>query len=462
MAGDVPFFVTNPRGPEDDTTAGRHHQDRKWIKLHSDHWHHGEQYILPPTEIPAYGYTVIARDELVLRNTTRWLGEDETVINHRYVVTFDRESGGIISLYDKKLDWELVNDSSDYNLNSYVHEEVADKDATPPRHMQFFQEWNAELAEIPTGWKTGWHARRKGAYEVIKHKVYQMPHGILVTQELRAKGIDGSLTQQVFLPDYADYIECSAQWMMTLNAHPEGTYLVFPFNVPDSIARYDVGNQAVIAGEEQLPGVCRDYFTVQGWVDFNNGERGVTVATPENPMVQLGDFHFGHYQSEFDLEQSTLLGWVTNNYWETNFRAHQPGQVEARYRIQPYLGTFDESLAHRFGAEALNDSPLFQRLSEPMTTNNPIPATGTLLNLPDAPIEVLHIKHAEDNNGLIIRLLNASDTEQTATISSNLLTILSANGCDLVEHDLDALDVIEGAIQVNIPRRGLMVIRCQF
>ena len=462
VAGDVPFFVTNPRGPAEDTTAGRHHQDRVWLKLHSDHWHQGEQYVLPPTEIPAYGYKVISRDELVLRNTTRLLGEDETVTNHRYIVSFDRESGGILSLYDKKLDWELVNDEADYNFNSYVHEEVADKEADPPRHIQFLQEWNAEVAEIPTGWQTGWHARRTGAYEVIKHKVYQMPQGILVTQDLQAKGIDGILTQQVFLPDYADYIECSAQWTMTLNDHPEGTYLVFPFNVPDATARYDVGSQAVIAGDEQLPGVCRDYFTVQGWIDFNNGERGVTVATPENPMVQLGDFHFGHYQMDFNLEQSTLLGWVTNNYWETNFRAHQPGQVEARYRIQPYEGAFDESQAHRLGAEALNDLPLFQRLSEPMTTDKPISASGTLLNLPDAPIEVLHIKQAEDNNGLIIRLLNASDTEQIATVSSNLLTIVSANVCDLLEHDLDDLVVSNGTIQVKISKRGLMVIRCCF
>jgi alpha-mannosidase len=462
VAGDILFFVTSPRGPAEDTTAGRHHQDRKWIKKLDDHWHTGEQYVMPPTEIPAYGYKVIPRDELVLRSTARWLGEDATVTNHRYVVTFDRESGGIISLYDKKLDWELVNESAEHNLNSYVHEEVADKSAEWARHMQFYQEWNAELAEIPTGWQTGWHARREGAYEVIKHKVFQMPHGILVTQELRAKGIDGILTQEVFLPDFADYIECSAQWTMTLNTHPEGTYLVFPFNVPDASARYDVGNQAVIAGEEQLPGVCRDYFTVQNWIDFNNGERGVTVATPENPMVQLGDFHFGHYQSEFELEQSTFLGWVTNNYWETNFRAHQPGQVEARYRIQAYEGAFDETRAHHFGAEALHDMPLLQRLSEPMTTESPIPSTATLLNLPDAPTEVLHIKQATDGNGLIIRLLNASDDEQTATISSNLLTIVAANICDLVEHDLDALEVTDGAIQVTIPKRGLMVIRCRF
>lgn len=459
VAGSIPFFVTSPRGVKTDSTAGRHHQDRTW---RYDHWNRGEHYVLPATELPGFGYKVIARETLVKQEEIRWLAEDNVVSNHRYVMTFDRDKGGIASLYDKTLEWELVNGAADYNLNSYVHEEVADKAAESPRHMLFYQDWDAQLAEIPTGWKPGWHARREGAYKVIKHKLCKLPYGTLIRQELRVKGIEGTLVQDVFLPDNADYIECSAHWSMTLSTHPEATYLLFPFNLPNATARFDVGGQAVMAGAEQLPGACRDYFTVQNWVDFNNGGRGVRIATPENPLVQLGDFHFGHYQAAFSLEQATLLAWVTNNYWETNFRAHQPGQVEARYRIQPYQGSFDEGASHRFGAEALYDMPVFQHLGEPMTADTPMPATGSLLTLPDAPIVVLHIKQAEDGGGLIIRLLNASDDEQTATISSGLLSIKSAKRCDLLEHDLADLHVTDGSCQLAITKRGLVTIRCRF
>ncbi len=462
VAGSVPYFVTSPRGVITDTTAGRHHQDRKYIRQQGNPWYKDEQYLLPPTELPAFGYKVIARDQLAIQGDISLLGEDGRVSNHRYDIIFDREKGGIASLYDKQLGWELVNSDVGHNLNSYVHEEVADYKADPPRHALFYQDWHIEQAEIPPGWRTGWHARREAAYKVLSHKVYQMPHGILVRQEIEAKGIEGRLKQEVFLPDYADYIECSANWHMTLNTHPEATYLVFPFDVPGAIARYDVGGQAVIAGEEQLPGVCRDYFTVQGWVDFNNGQRGVMVATPENPMVQLGDFHFGHYQSEFRLEQATLLGWVTNNYWETNFRAHQPGMVQARYRIQAYDGAFDEATAHRFGSEALHQMPVFQHLGEPLMSSDPLPMTGSLLDLPEGPIQVLHVKRAEDGEGLIIRLLNASDTQQTSTISSGLLNIQAASTCDLLEHEIDQLPVDDGRMQFDIPPRGLLTVRCLY
>jgi alpha-mannosidase len=246
---------------------------------------------------------------------------------------------------------------------------------------------------------------------------------------------------------------------MGLTVHPEATYLLYPFNVPDAVARYDVGGQAVIPGEEQLPRVCRDYFTAQGWVDFSNSERGVTIALPDNPMVQLGDFHFGDYQSEFQLERAMLLGWVTNNYWETNFRAHQPGRVQARYRILPHEGAFDEAQAHRFGLEAAYSQPVLQHLQETTAGDPTLPGQGALLRLPDSPVLTLHIKRAED--GLIVRLLNASDSSQTAVIQSRLLRIQSAFRCDLLEDADEVLAVADGAVSLEIAARRVAVVRLQ-
>ena len=169
----------------------------------------------------------------------------------------------------------------------------------------------------------------------------------------------------MLLPDAGDQIEFQSEWQMGTTIHPEATYLLFPFNIPDAQARFDVGGVPVRPHLDQLAGSCRDYFTVQGWVDFNNGEHGVTIATPENPMVQLGDFHFAQNQRDVNLERAMLLGWVTNNYWETNFPGAQPGVVTARYAILPYAGDFDEARAHRFAAEAEHARPLVQHLGEP-------------------------------------------------------------------------------------------------
>ncbi|MEZ4717867.1 MAG: hypothetical protein R2851_17530 [Caldilineaceae bacterium] len=169
-----------------------------------------------------------------------------------------------------------------------------------------------------------------------------------------------------------------------------------------------------------------DYYTVQNWVDFSNDYAGMTVATPDNPMVQLGDFHFGRHQQEVALERPMLLGWLTNNYWETNFRAHQPGLITARYVMRPHKGGFDEDAAHHFGRSIVHSTPLFQQMGEPADTRA-LPASGTLLHLPDGPVQTLHVKAAADGDGLIVRLLNASDATQEAAVGSALFAITGAD-----------------------------------
>jgi alpha-mannosidase len=345
----VTNWVLSPRGTADDSTAGRHFQDRAphvrreqlanvaGIDLLA------ERTTLPPTVTPAFGYTVVPRRSLRTYTLAGAMSEDATVENDRHRLTFDRETGGVIGWHDKRLAYEWVDAQAGYRLNTFVHEEVADHDHVWPRHRLFQMKWDSEYVERARGWKPGWRARRRLAMKVLAHNVFRLPAGIEVMQVLEAPGIEGALVQSTFLPDYAEWVEFRAHWRMTTTTHPEATYLLYPFDLPGATARLDLGGQAMIPGVDQIPGVCYDYFTVQNWVDFNNGQRGVTIATPDNPMVQLGDFHFGHNQAGFALERALLLGWVTNTYWETNFRAQQPGMVTARYRVQPYAGAFDEA-----------------------------------------------------------------------------------------------------------------------
>ncbi len=453
VSGRVPNFVLEPRGLPDDSTAGRHHQDRNTLLDELS------GIALPSTNLEGLSYKVVPRADLLDLSAQSAVTEDATTENHRYRLTFDKTIGGITSLYDKLLAHEWVDAETSHRLNAYVHEEVADIEHAWPRSLLFQNDWNADDAEIPSGWKPEWQARRTSATRVLSHKVFQTPLGTTVVQELEAPGVHGVLTQKVFLPKDEPYIACDSVWEMGMVDHPEATYILFPFNLPGSTARYDVGGQAVIPETDQLPGVCRDYFTVQNWVDFSNDELGVTITMPQNPLVQLGDFHFGHDQRHFSLEQPQLLGWVTNNYWETNFRASQPGQVEAHYRIYPHKGPFQEGEAHRVGQEAAQTQLLVQHLGEPVDATF-LPSEGSLINLPAEPIQTLHLKPVD--GGIIARLLNASDTAQTAVISSSLLNLAKASRCDLLEAQLETLEVVSGKTTVTIEARHFAVLYLEF
>jgi alpha-mannosidase len=158
-----------------------------------------------------------------------------------------------------------------------------------------------------------------------------------------------------------------------------------------------------------------------------------------------------------------LLGWVTNNYWETNFRAHQPGRVQARYRIRPYRGGFNELQAHRFGLEAAYAQPLFQHLGEPERQPSLLPEAGALLRLPEnlsprSPVLTLHVKPAERRTGVIVRLFNASDQVQPAEIGSGILRILGAQTCDLLETPRGLIEVQNGTVRLNLPARRMTTV----
>jgi len=465
LTGDVTNWVLTPRGVPEDSTAGRHFQDRaphvrrEQLANAAGIDFLAERTSLPPTVAPAFGYVVVPRRTLRTYTLADNMSEDATIENAHHRITFDLETGGVTSWLDKRLQHEWVDATAGHRLNTFVHEEVADHDHPWPRHRLFQMKWDSEQVERARGWKPGWRARRRTPTKVVAHNVFRLPAGIEVMQVLEAPGIEGVLVQSMFLPDYAAWVEFRAHWRMTTTTHPEATYLLYPFNLPGATPRLDLGGQAMTPGLDQIPGVCYDYFTVQNWVDFNDGQRGVIIATPDNPMVQLGDFHFGHNQSSFELKRALLLGWVTNTYWETNFRAHQPGVVTARYRVQPYAGAFDEAAAHRFGLDAAHDTLLLQHLGEP-TPATPLPASGSLLTLPQPPVLTLHLQTTDDND-ILVRLHNASDLQQGATLGSALLTIAAAQQCDLFGQPQGALPVTQGAVRVDLAPRQTVTLRCR-
>lgn len=464
VTGNVSNSVLAPRGTADDSTAGRHFQDHQpqlrrdfappFAPEHADLL--VERTTLPPTTLPPFGYKVVRRSELVNHTLLAGLREDAVVENEHHRLRFDTETGGLLSWHDKRLNREWVDAAVGHRFNGFVHEEVANRTHLLPRKLMFEMKWDSDSVERARGWKAGWRARRRTPATVTAHYVFTLPGGIEIMQVLEVPGIASPLVQNVFLPDYAPWVEFRARWHMDATTHPEATYLLYPFDLPAATARLDLGGQAIVPGADQLPGVCYDYFTVQNWVDFNDGQQGVTIATPDNPMVQLGDFHFGHNQAGFALERAMLLGWVTNNYWETNFRPHQPGLVTARYRVLPYAGAFDEAAAHRFGLDAAADQPLLQHLGEP-TSQTPWPQSGTLLDLPAGAVIPLHVKPGADGT-IVVRLLNAGDEPQQAVIGSGIIQIGGAQMLDMFEQPAGEIAVTDGKVTVSLAARSVAVV----
>ena len=111
------------------------------------------------------------------------------------------------------------------------------------------------------------------------------------------------------------------------------------------------------------------------------------LATPDTPLLQTCPIKHQprklNGQEQADLKEP-LYSWPLSNYWETNFRAHQPGGIRARYWLLPHIGGFDEAAAHRFGMEAAHP-PILQSLGEQQAAAAGLPEEAALLRLPEPP-----------------------------------------------------------------------------
>jgi len=125
---------------------------------------------------------------------------------------------------------------------------------------------------------------------------------------------------------------------------------------------FDTAGDSVALDEEQLPGACRGWLTVESYVALHTEEWGATLFCPDAPLVMPGDFHFGPpLKSVPRPANPLLLAWPLNNYWNTNFPLSQPGLIRLRYGLRTH-GPFDASEAGRQAAAFANPilaHPLF-------------------------------------------------------------------------------------------------------
>jgi hypothetical protein len=97
-----------------------------------------------------------------------------------------------------------------------------------------------------------------------------------------------------------------------------------------------------------------------------------------------------------------------------------------------------------------------QHLGEP-AGQEVLPATGTLLHLPQPPILTLSL-HASNDGGALLTLFNASDETQPATVECGLVKISTAHRCDLFGSHLEALPVNDGLLEISIAPRQMVTL----
>lgn len=188
----------------------------------------------------------------------------------------------------------------------------------------------------------------------------------------------------------------------------EAIHLAFPFTIPQCTVRYDVASGVVRPEADQLAGSCKNFFSVQSWVDCSGSRTGLTWVTPDAPLVELGSINAERPWMKSAAPSPVIYSYIMNNYWHTNYKADQEGPATFRYAIYPHEG-FSSEQATRHGIE--QREPLIVMAADPSTTPG-VP----LFTITPPVVLVTSIKPTEGGGGWLASLYNPSGEDQNVSI----------------------------------------------
>ncbi|HUW60473.1 MAG TPA: polysaccharide lyase family protein [Candidatus Bathyarchaeia archaeon] len=307
--------------------------------------------------------------------------EGRQLSNGILTVDIDEATGAIASLRYGDGERELVDRESGPGLNDYLY--VAGRNPAEPQ--------------------------RNGPVTIRVKEPGPLVASIEITSE--APGCN-ALTREVRLVAGLDNLEIVNVIDKTNVYAQEAVHVAFPFRVPEGAMRMDIPWAVVRPEADQVPGSCKNYFTIQRWVDVSNQDYGATWATIDAPLIEVGAITCDPTVTgwlEHIAPSSTLYSYVMNNYWETNYKASQDGPTTFRYAIRPH-GRFDAGAAARFGAE--QSQPL---LAVPVDQD--AVAMESFLRVEPAGVVVTALKPSDDGKAWIVRLFGASGKLEHATLT---------------------------------------------
>jgi alpha-mannosidase len=339
-------------------------------------------------------------------------------------VRVDPASGAIKSLRSKAVDAELCDLRSGVGLNRYCY----------------------VLGN-----------RVKEAQQAGPAKVTVKESGPLVASLLIESAAPGctNLRREIRVVDGLDRVDIIDVIDKKAVREKEGVHLGFAFNVPDGVMRMDVPWAIMRPEIDQINGSCKNWFSVGHWVDVSNREYGVTWATLDAPMVEVGAItatkmgNPGINPADWLAKlvpSQTLYSMVMNNHWDTNYKADQDGPTTFRYSILPHK-KYDAGAAQRFGIEC----------SQPLVAapaRGAAPTGRPFLELDTPEVLVASIKPSNDHKAWIVRLFGAAGKEAKATVRWGTAQPKAVWISNLAE---DQCTAATGAI--DVPAFGIVTLR---
>ncbi len=397
-------------------------------------WGHHNQTLAIPVTVPPLGYTTIALFESMdppaadrgarlarHRHHCPYSLVDRDVIgleNDLVSVAFDRNTGRIVSFFDKVAQEERIDASAGGMGFEYSVER--------PHPMSAWVIDNGGAPEVPSLKRV--------------EELGDGPHvaELLLEYEIHASTIKARYA--LHAGEAALHVALEIDWFERGDPSSgiPNLRLAVPTALQDVSARYEIPLGALdreTAPDQEVPAL--GWARVSGRAD--HGQAAV---------VLLNDCKHGHA-----LEGATLRLNLLRSSYDPDYLPDVDRHLVHLTLLSPDPSVSDAELSARAAA---HEQPLLAIGTD--VHEGPLPATQSLLTLTGAAVTLSGLKWAEAGEGLVVRLTNTGAEPATAKLTTTpaLGAIVSAQPIDLMERpDGDAVPAAAGEASLTVPAGSL-------
>lgn len=360
--------------------------------------------------VPAMGYKcyeIVVKDEIRTENVD--LTSGVLLENDYYKLQVDPNKAGIISLFDKELNLEVLDDKEDYLLGQFIYETLSNR-----HQMERFTHNKRDTVYTPL----------EGERHLLTNVEFGGIKDGLIWKSLFLEGkIPGcaderGLKMEIRLFHDEKRIELHYALHKKNVYDPEAVYIAFPFELENGKLGFEAQGGVVYPGENQLEGTSSDWNGVQNFAFVKNKDAQIVMGSNDIPLMQFGAINTGRFYYKHQPEENHIYSWVLNNYWTTNFKAGQEGELKWSYYLTSGTDT-SNTYATRFawGSRV----PMITRVFTPGKSEKEKSKNSFLKIVPENLLIVV-ARQAQDEHGVVLQIREIEGVETKIKINDLVRT----------------------------------------
>lgn len=353
----------------------------------------GTYWALWIPDVPALGYktlTINVSNELQKSKSQK--SDKKDLENKFYRLKIDYDKGIITSLFDNELQKELLDKDSELKLGEFIYEQLENRHS-----MERLTNANRDTVYVPL---------KKTLTILSDIEVSEMEEGniwnsINIHGTMPVCADDRGVNIEIRLYNKNKRIELLYDMHKLPVTEPEAVYVAFPFKMEGkNQLSFEAQGGIVNPGINQLEGTSSDWNTIQNFASVKNENGQIVFCSNDIPLVQFGEINTGRFYYKHEPEQPHIYSWVLNNYWTTNFRASQEGEMKWNYHITSSSDN-SNTFATRFGWGSR--IPLLTRVV-PAGKSKMEKVSKSIIDINTPNLLLVNAKPSLDGDGVVLHL----------------------------------------------------------